>query len=1329
MFQTKEIPEKANFKKIRTALIILIFTLSGLYAREKHCAFKNLKKIDNIHFLKTNDLDSLSIDNHKGSRKLNSKSIDVNNITRLLNRHFSAYNTTVKITRKQVDRLGNTHIRFSQYYKGIPIFGSDMVLHIDPEGKIYGIAGKFSSDNNISTKPGISAISARKKAAGKSRTLKQITDDSSLVIIDGKLAYELVVNESTDRIWQSFVDANSGEIICEISKISKFAPSNQGEYVTISGNKLESEGGASVTITGWYDQPTSSYYLFNKEMGWGIYNWPLQDWAYNSSSNWGTSNRALISLADNLSKVTDYVKNVLHLNSYDNQGSFMQANAFETFSVEGAGPDNACWDGVKIRFGAGDSKTHPLTTLEVVAHEYGHAITAYSSGLIHSGEAAGLNESYSDILGALVEAYFQPDGRSYYPNSYPGHSDWIIGEDVVIDRSPRRDMRNPNRVNHPSRYNGTFWASNADEHLLGGVQDFAFYLLSDGGIGTNDGLPYNISGIGITQAGEIAMYANIYLLTSTSNYHDSRDAWIMAAQTLGYSASVIQTIENVWDACGVTVDSHLLSVNTISLNFGLTGRDAEKHLTLTLSNSGDGSTIVNYIQSSNPDFFCVTPVPLVVPAGSSKEIMVCFKPSTIGSASANLTINSNAQNTPTLNANLVGTGINPAVMRYSQSEINMMADLNEKLNVNFMVANYGSADLTYDFTTSSEYGLKKASVMLFTMANTNNTALINQLNNLSNIASLTTYTNTSPLISSDQLLDYDVILVTTNGGYWTYPWIASSFGDTLGNYVDKGGSVILMNGSFEAGNHLSPIRGKIMEYGYSPMEPVPSEITLNNGYNTLASVISHPITSGVQSLSVKKYTVQGIPFGDGVALGRYLSGHMIGAYNPRKNIVALNVFPDATNWQGDLMILISNSIDWLTRGKWLSSTQSNTQFNLPSAGVDQIELLLDATKLTAGQYNGKLVFNHNDPAAVKPLEIPVRLRVGNYNTNLRVSPVQVADNSTITFNISDPSLLGKSASLDLYKDGIKQSSTNITLLSGINTKNQYFSSYYSLGWYQYKLVIDGFVADEFSFEKVAKTHIVTATPLTLSFGQVIAGNSKVMNITLTNTGNSNATITSIQASDPVFTVNNTLPVTIAPAATVTLPVTFSPTAAGIKNGSLTLINAPDENIQTIIINLNAEAVAPSNFDVTMTVDGVNNDNIIKPIIYVKNIGTQTVNLSDIIIEYYSYNPGLDTSLLTTDIYYCSKGTLSSSSSRLSGTYGNSTNKADMKTTLSFSSASLTTGENLQINIALHSSNWQYNFNEEDDWSHVTAAGNNAQNIVIKNKLSGQVLFGIVPTGM
>jgi len=152
------------------------------------------------------------------------------------------------------------------------------------------------------------------------------------------------------------------------------------------------------------------------------------------------------------------------------------------------------------------------------------------------------------------------------------------------------------------------------------------------------------------------------------------------------------------------------------------------------------------------------------------------------------------------------------------------------------------------------------------------------------------------------------------------------------------------------------------------------------------------------------------------------------------------------------------------------------------------------------------------------------------------------------------------------------------------------------------------------------------------------------------------------------------------------------------------------------------------FDVTMTPDANVYGNSMQPVISIKNISSASVNLSDIAIEYYHYDPTLNVSSLVCDIYYCNFGNtiVSKGFQRLGRVLGNNTDKADAMMVLSFSGGTLAANQTFTVNCGIHSADWQYNFNESDDWSHVTGAGTTGPNIVIRSITTGAVLSGTVP---
>ena len=199
-------------------------------------------------------------------------------------------------------------------------------------------------------------------------------------------------------------------------------------------------------------------------------------------------------------------------------------------------------------------------TLDLIAHEYTHAVTASSFGnLIYSKESGALNESFSDIFGATCHSWL------FGLNA----NTWKIGFDRKDPNNTAtslylRNMANPKEKGQPATYktepewyntdSSSAGSDNWGVHTNSGVQNYMYYLLTSGGSGTNDnGTNYSLIGIGINAAREIAYRAlTVGYLFSNSGFAQARTAWVHAAVDL-YGECSLQAIETgkAWDAVGL----------------------------------------------------------------------------------------------------------------------------------------------------------------------------------------------------------------------------------------------------------------------------------------------------------------------------------------------------------------------------------------------------------------------------------------------------------------------------------------------------------------------------------------------------------------------------------------------------------------------------------------------------------------------------------------------------------------------------------------------------------------------------------------------------------
>lgn len=114
-----------------------------------------------------------------------------------------------------------------------------------------------------------------------------------------------------------------------------------------------------------------------------------------------------LALKENLEKTSLYFKEKFDLNSFDGKGSTVNASynlGFRFFDIFGLG-QNAFWDGKNLAFGRGETLDGAgwESSLEVVAHEFTHAVISHSANLKYEGESGALNEHLADILGIIIK--------------------------------------------------------------------------------------------------------------------------------------------------------------------------------------------------------------------------------------------------------------------------------------------------------------------------------------------------------------------------------------------------------------------------------------------------------------------------------------------------------------------------------------------------------------------------------------------------------------------------------------------------------------------------------------------------------------------------------------------------------------------------------------------------------------------------------------------------------------------------------------------------------------------------------------------------------------
>lgn len=196
----------------------------------------------------------------------------------------------------------------------------------------------------------------------------------------------------------------------------------------------------------------------------------------------------------------------------------------------------------------------PFTALDIVAHEFTHGVTCNNGngGLEYYGESGALNESFSDIFAMAVEVY------TGYGNPQ------LMGDEISINTPFLRNMgiETDTFSKQPKYYMGKYWVNtygledNGGVHSNSGVQNAWFYLLYNGGSGINEGgYHYNVEGIGIERAEEIAYRNLIYYTHYTSEYKDAVWGSLQATADLyGKNSAEFKAVKEAWCAVGLCME-------------------------------------------------------------------------------------------------------------------------------------------------------------------------------------------------------------------------------------------------------------------------------------------------------------------------------------------------------------------------------------------------------------------------------------------------------------------------------------------------------------------------------------------------------------------------------------------------------------------------------------------------------------------------------------------------------------------------------------------------------------------------------------------------------
>lgn len=476
----------------------------------------------------------------------------------------------LRLTEYRMDSLGFIHLKFQQVYQGIPVWGSQLIVHLSGDDEIYAVTGRYEptprSVRSVESK--VSSADALDRALqdlARRGPIHSFTPDMArllgypgpsvekVIFPDRRtgrphLAWMVTIRPNLRDRWHYFVDALTGEILFRYNATAFEGPA------TARATDLN---GQTQTINVY--QVGTTYYLidasrpmFNPQQSQLPSNPVGAIWTIDArnqdlkretrlvqvtSPNNTWTDRASVSAHFSGGVVFEYFRSTHGRNAIDDKGSTIISVIHVT--EDNRPMDNAFWNGRVMAYGDGDRLFKPLAGgLDIAAHEMVHGVTEHTANLVYLSQSGALNESMSDVFGVLVD-----------------RDDLKLGEDVVKTEvfitGAMRDLENPNQGLQPGQP-GWQPASMSEYVQLPEDEDN-----DNGGVHVNSGIPNRaaaliISALGREKAERIYYRALTTYLTSRAQFSDARLAVAQAARDLfGQQSPEVTAVQQAFDTVGI----------------------------------------------------------------------------------------------------------------------------------------------------------------------------------------------------------------------------------------------------------------------------------------------------------------------------------------------------------------------------------------------------------------------------------------------------------------------------------------------------------------------------------------------------------------------------------------------------------------------------------------------------------------------------------------------------------------------------------------------------------------------------------------------------------
>ncbi|MEM7156194.1 MAG: M4 family metallopeptidase [Myxococcota bacterium] len=358
-----------------------------------------------------------------------------------------------------------THVRYEQRVADVPVYQGEVVVHVREDGRVASLQGQAHRvDNGESFDP--------KPAIGREKLESLVRDHFA---VEGDFL------EYTDPELFALVDDGEANLVWSLSVLAEDFPGSADLLVDARTGEVRREDFIADHLTGTGCDPFGNNLLINptKPLGaqyqlhdktrpgkirgydqGGSFTWTQSAPLTDTDNDWcAPAQEEAVLGHDNMGKVLDFFDSRYGRSSYNGSGGNIKMGFDASFNF--GGPSAVQWNATSIgngrfKFGGG-AAGEVWMPLDVVGHEFTHAML-HAEGLdTTSDEGAAFHEHGADVFGTLVEFDF---------GNASGQENFLMGEEVN-GVTPIRDLLSPpTGRDHYSEFDTTGNAQHANSQIL-----------------------------------------------------------------------------------------------------------------------------------------------------------------------------------------------------------------------------------------------------------------------------------------------------------------------------------------------------------------------------------------------------------------------------------------------------------------------------------------------------------------------------------------------------------------------------------------------------------------------------------------------------------------------------------------------------------------------------------------------------------------------------------------------------------------------------------------------------------------------------------------------